>query len=158
MTNGRDNTQGATNRRSFMKTGLGAAAIGAGVLAAGRPILGQSSKLSSGDIAILRFLTAAELIESDLWIQYAELGGIGDHLPIEVNPNQKLNPYQIALSNLDGDGPQYISSNTLDEVSHATFLNAYLVSRGPLRSISRSSKRCREAQPWDRRENCASRT
>ena len=38
--------------------------------------------------------------------------------------------YQVALSNLDSDGPQYISSNTLDEVSHATFLNAYLESRG----------------------------
>jgi hypothetical protein len=34
------------------------------------------------------------------------------------------------LSNLDGDGPQYITSNTLDEVSHATFLNAYLESKG----------------------------
>jgi hypothetical protein len=34
------------------------------------------------------------------------------------------------LFNLDSDGPQYISSNTLDEVSHATFLNAYLESRG----------------------------
>ena len=34
------------------------------------------------------------------------------------------------MSNLDGDGPQYISSNTLDEVSHATFLNAYLESKG----------------------------
>src|SRR5580704_6583638 len=130
MTNGQEKTQSATNRRSFMKKGLGVAAIGAGVLAAGRPMFGQSSRLSSGDIAILRFLAAAELIESDLWIQYAELGGIGDHLPIEVNQNQKLNNYQIALSNLDGDGPQYISSNTLDEVSHATFLNAYLVSRG----------------------------
>jgi hypothetical protein len=41
-----------------------------------------------------------------------------------------LNNYQVALSNLDGDGPQYITSNTLDEVSHATFLNAYLESRG----------------------------
>jgi hypothetical protein len=41
-----------------------------------------------------------------------------------------LNNYQLALSNLDSDGPQYISSNTLDEVSHATFLNAYLESRG----------------------------
>src|ERR1700733_2113693 len=130
MTNGQEKTQSATNRRSFMKKGLGVAAIGAGVLAAGRPMFGQSSRLSSGDIAILRFLAAAELIESDLWIQYAELGGIGDHLPIEVNQNQKLNPYQVALSNLDGDGPQYITSNTLDEVSHATFLNAYLVSRG----------------------------
>src|SRR5580692_434971 len=130
MTNGQEKTQSATNRRSFMKKGLGVAAIGAGVLAAGRPMFGQSSRLSSGDVAILRFLAAAELIESDLWTQYAELGGIGNHLPIEVNPNEKLNPYQVALSNLDGDGPQYISSNTLDEVSHATFLNAYLVSRG----------------------------
>jgi hypothetical protein len=41
-----------------------------------------------------------------------------------------LNPYQAALSNLDPDGPQYITSNTLDEVSHATFLNAYLEYRG----------------------------
>ena len=46
--------------------------------------------------------------------------------PIEVNPNEKSNPYQVALSNLDSDGPQYLSSNTLDEVSHAAFLNAYL--------------------------------
>jgi hypothetical protein len=75
-------------------------------------------------------LAAAELIESDLWTQYAELGGIGNNPPIEVDPNQLLNPYQVALSNLDSDGPQYISSNTLDEVSHATFLNAYLESRG----------------------------
>jgi hypothetical protein len=41
-----------------------------------------------------------------------------------------LNNYQIALSNLDSDGPQYITSNTLDEMSHAAFLNAYLESRG----------------------------
>jgi hypothetical protein len=41
-----------------------------------------------------------------------------------------LNNYQVALSNLDSDGPQYITSNTLDELSHATFLNAYLESRG----------------------------
>jgi hypothetical protein len=34
------------------------------------------------------------------------------------------------LSNLDPDGPQYISSNTLDELSHAAFLNAYLERRG----------------------------
>src|ERR1700683_5421179 len=36
----------------------------------------------------------------------------------------------MALSNLNGDGPQYIASNTLDEQSHAAFLNAYLDSRG----------------------------
>jgi hypothetical protein len=41
-----------------------------------------------------------------------------------------MNTYQGALMNLDGDGPQYITSNTLDEVSHAEFLNAYLESKG----------------------------
>jgi hypothetical protein len=131
MKNGQEDQQSVANRRSFMKKGLGAAAVGAGVLAAGKPIFGQSqNSLPSGDVAILRFLAAAELIESDLWTQYAELGGIGNNPPIEVDPNQHLNPYQVALSNLDGDAPQYIASNTLDEVSHATFLNAYLESRG----------------------------
>jgi hypothetical protein len=132
MTNEQNRTPSAANRRSFMKKGLGAAAVGAGVLGIGKPIFGQqpSSNLPAGDVAILRFLAAAEIIESDLWVQYAELGGIGNNLPIEVAPNQQLNPYQVAFSNLDGDGPQYISSNTLDEVSHANFLNAYLMSKG----------------------------
>jgi hypothetical protein len=90
----------------------------------------SEGRLNPGDAAILRFLAAAELIESDLWTQYAELGGIGNNPPVEVDPNQSPNNYQVALSNLDTDGPQYITSNTLDEVSHATFLNAYLESRG----------------------------
>src|ERR1700729_42488 len=123
-----------SNRRSFLKKGAlaGAATVGAGLIGASKVAFGQSSSgsLNKGDIAILRFLAAAELIESDLWVQYAELGGSGDNPPIEVDPNQQLNNYQIALSNLDGDGPQYITSNTLDEVSHASFLNAYLQSRG----------------------------
>jgi hypothetical protein len=127
----------SVDRRSFLKGGLlaGGAAVGAGLLASGPLARAQaqtqeSGSLNAGDVAILRFLAAAELIESDLWTQYAELGGIGDLPPIEVDPNEKLNPYQVALSNLDSDGPQYISSNTLDEVSHATFLNAFLESKG----------------------------
>ncbi len=126
----------AANRRTFLKSSLVAGAVatvGAGILGSGLPVFAQqtsSAALSKGDIAILQFLAAAELIESDLWTQYAELGGIGNNSPIEVDPNQPLNPYQVALSNLDSDGPQYIASNTLDEVSHATFLNAYLESRG----------------------------
>jgi hypothetical protein len=126
-----------SNRRSFIKDGMvaaGVATVGAGLAASGVSTFGaqNSGRLTPGDIAILRFLAAAELIESDLWIQYAELGGIGNNPPIEVdpNPNPPLNNYQIALSNLDGDGPQYIASNTLDEQSHAAFLNAYLESRG----------------------------
>jgi hypothetical protein len=137
MGNSVSNTRRPVDRRTFMKSGLlagGAAAVGAGLLAGGTPAHAQygteRGRLGAGDIAILRFLAAAELIEADLWTQYAELGGIGNNPPIEVDPNQQLNNYQIALSNLDPDGPQYISSNTLDEMSHAAFLNAYLVSRG----------------------------
>lgn len=125
------------DRRSFMKSGLlagGAATVGAGLLSNGALARAQSSdpsgSLSAGDVAILRFLAAAELIEADLWTQYAELGGQGDNPPVELDPNPPFNAYQSALSNLDGDGPQYITSNTLDEVSHATFLNAFLESKG----------------------------
>src|SRR5579862_5409629 len=128
---------GAYGRRTFIK-GVGMAGITAlpvvGLLSsatsAGAQARSGNGRLRKGDEAILRFLAAAELIEADLWIQYAELGGIGNNPPIEVDPNQQLNAYQAALSNLDGDGPQYITSNTLDEISHANFLNAYLVSRG----------------------------
>lgn len=122
------------NRRSLLqKGGLAATAVTVGsALGVGEKLaFGQSSdQLTKGDTAILRFLAAAEILESDLWTQYAELGGIGKNPPIELDPNQPLNNYQIALSNLDSDGPQYIASNTLDEVSHAAFLNAYLASKG----------------------------
>src|SRR3984885_9568379 len=134
MKNPVSNTMRPVDRRSFMKSGLlagGAAAVGAGLLANGTSARAQErGRLNPGDAAILRFLAAAELIEADLWTQYAELGGIGNNPPIEVAPNQMMNTYQMALSNLDSDGPQYIASNTLDEVSHAAFLNAYLESRG----------------------------
>src|SRR5271163_1648286 len=126
----------SANRRSFLKNSMVAGAVatvGAGILGSGLPAFASATSnaaITEGDIAILRFLAAAELIESDLWTQYAELGGIGKNQPIEVDPGQTLNPYQVALSNLDPDGPQYIASNTLDEVSHATFLNGYLESKG----------------------------
>jgi len=115
-------------RRSFLK-GVGiatamlpagallATGVKAGVRAAGRD---AGSRLTSGDVAILQFLAAAEIIETDLWQQYNELGGVNGGNPA----------YIAALQNLDGDMPQYITDNTDDEVSHAAFLNAYLMSRG----------------------------
>ena len=133
------NSKLSMDRRSFMKTGVlaGGATLGAGLLATGTPARAQQrtperGRLNAGDAAILRFLAAAELIEADLWTQYAELGGLTSGQPVETDPSQvsTLNAYQTALSNLDTDGPQYITSNTLDEVSHANFLNAYLQSRG----------------------------
>jgi hypothetical protein len=137
MNDSLNETKNPLDRRSFMRSGLlvgGAATIGVGLLANSTSVQAQErasgGRLNQGDAAVLRFLAAAELIESDLWTQYAELGGIGDNPPIEIDPKEQLNAYQSALSNLDGDGPQYITSNTLDEVSHASFLNAYLESRG----------------------------
>jgi hypothetical protein len=127
-------TENLMNRRSLLQRGgLAAGAVTVGsVLGVGQKLaFGQSSNyLTKGDTAILRFLAAAEILESDLWTQYAELGGIGKNPPIELDPKQPLNNYQIALSNLDSDGPQYIASNTLDEESHAAFLNGYLASKG----------------------------
>jgi len=43
--------------------------VGAGILANGNFAVAQgaSDKLRKGDVAILQFLAAAEIIESDLW-------------------------------------------------------------------------------------------
>ena len=86
------------DRRSFLKGSLlaGSAAVGAGLLTSATLARAEAQTqtggpLNKGDIAILRFLAAAELIESDLWTQYAELGGIGANLPVEVDPNQTPN-------------------------------------------------------------------
>jgi hypothetical protein len=122
------------NRRSFLKNGAlaaGAATVGAGLLGGGFPILAEekSGSLPPGDAAILRFLAAAEIIESDLWQQYAELGGVQDNeipgLPTGGNPL-----YTAAVELLDADMAQYIHDNTDDEFSHQNFINAYLHSRG----------------------------
>jgi hypothetical protein len=120
-------------RRGFLKTfGLAGAALSAGALFSSQRPAKAASEVTQGDIDILRLLAAAELIEADLWQQYAELGGLTPgQLPVEADPTFKpMNSYQAAFMNLDPDGPQYISSNTGDEQSHAAFLNAYLQSVG----------------------------
>jgi hypothetical protein len=121
-----------SSRRSFLRKGLavgGAGAIGAGLLANGLPVFAEerSGSLTRGDIAILRFLSAAEILETDLWQQYNELGGIQDS---EVPGGSGSPGYIAALQVLDGDMPQYIHDNTEDEFTHFTFINAYLVSKG----------------------------
>jgi len=138
-------------RRSFLKgAGIAGAALAAGGLLT-LDLKGQQPSalegpeesfgtLAPGDAAILRFLAAAEIIESDLWLQYAELGGVqDDELPtlasqlIPGYPAQQTggNPiYTRALKQLDGDMDQYIHDNTEDELSHEVFINAYLASKG----------------------------
>src|SRR5437660_8633236 len=116
------------SRRSFLGStiALGAGTMGAGLLASIRTAE-ASGGLSQGDAALLRFPAALELLEADFWIQYNELGGIQDS---EV-PGGTGNPdYTEALAALDEDMDQYIHDNTDDEITHHTFLNAYLVSKG----------------------------
>jgi hypothetical protein len=125
-------TRGTSRRTFLVRTGaaVGAGTLGAGVLAGGVPAIvaaAARSRPTKGDIAILRFLAAAEILETDLWQQYNELGGIQDS---EVPGGSGSKPYADALLNLDGDVSQYIHDNTEDELSHFTFINAYLVSNG----------------------------
>lgn len=121
-------------RRSLLQAGLvaGVAVAGAGatlrssVAAAARATASEAA-ISSGDAAILRFLAAAEILETDLWQQYNELGGVVDR---EVPGGRVIPAYIAALQKLDGDMPQYIHDNTDDEFTHFTFINAYLQAKG----------------------------
>ena len=114
------------SRRSFLSKTL---AVGAGTLGAG--LLAQTAKASGvvtqGDIAILRWLAAAEIIETDLWQQYNELGGIQDS---EVPGGSGNEAFTEALEVLDEDMPVYVHDNTDDEISHVAFLNGFLTSIG----------------------------
>jgi hypothetical protein len=116
--------QGVVKRRSFLKgLGIAGATLSATSLLAieGKAQTSTSNgRLSRGDVALLKFAAWAEVVEADLWTQYAELGAVDGGNPA----------YILALQNLDGDMPQYIRDNTDDELSHAAFLNAYLISKG----------------------------
>ena len=114
-----------TSRRSFL-AGAGAGAMGLALLA-DVPAAAARQRLTHGDEAILRFLAAAEILETDLWQQYNELAGIQDR---EVPGGTGNRAYTKALAELDEDMAQYIHDNTDDEFTHFTFLNAYLEARG----------------------------
>ncbi len=134
MTQNAQQSKHATSRRSFLRKGLavgGAGVIGAGLLTNGLSLPAfaeeESGSLTQGDVAILRLLAAVEIIESDLWQQYNELGGIQDS---EVPGGSGSAPYIAGLLVLDRDMSQYIHDNTEDEFGHMNFLNAYLASKG----------------------------
>jgi hypothetical protein len=107
--------------------------LGAGAAALGAELLGDASLaeasggLTPGDAAILRFAAAAEILETDFWQQYNELGGIQDS---EVPGGSGSPLYTAALEVLDSDMAQYVHDNTEDEFTHFTFLNAYLEAHG----------------------------
>ena len=103
----------------------------AGAIVAARGLADPSSasasgQITKGDVAILQFLAAAELVEADLWEQYNGLAGIQDS-ELRRAGNRA---YRRALSGLDDDMPQYIHDNADDKRSHANFINAYLAANG----------------------------
>jgi len=120
-----------SDRRTFLKKGVaaGAVTVGAGLLGSSSSALAQDRRgLTPGDAALLRFAAAAEILETDFWVQYNELGGVPNTSEV---PGGSGNPaYTAALAVLDEDMAQYIHDNTDDEFTHQNFLNAYLESKG----------------------------
>src|SRR5258706_4632947 len=111
-------------RRSFLK-GLGATGAllvpATALLATKARASGDDGggKLSKGDASILRFLAAAEIIESDLWEQYWEFSSFTGTINTgfaSTNPptGNKVTPTRVnenctaALQLLDADMPKYI--------------------------------------------------
>lgn len=120
-----DDLQG---RRGFLARGLGTGAtLAVGLATGGSPLSAQTTGVgetatSRGrpgrrDIAVLKFLAAAELVETDLWLQYEELA--------RNNRN-----FRAALVDIDDGLADYAIDTQEDEESHARFINAYLVSIG----------------------------
>jgi Ferritin-like domain len=126
---------GLTSRRSMLRGGLVGPGLMGAALLAGMPStiragdLRDDNEATEGDVSILRFLAALEILEADLWEQYNELGGIRDS---ELTSGTGSKPYTDALNSIDGDMSQYIHDNTDDEFSHAAFLNAVLQSKNAL--------------------------
>jgi hypothetical protein len=121
-----------TSRRSMLRGGLVGPGLMGAALLAGIPAtslagdLRGDGQITEGDVSILRFLAALEILEADLWEQYNELGGIRDS---ELTSGTGSKAYTDALNSIDGDMSQYIHDNTDDEFSHANFLNAFLQSK-----------------------------
>src|SRR6195952_504346 len=103
--------QRSTARRSFLKGGVFAtgALVSSGLFGAASALAQPAddddrdgNEFTDGDAAILRFLAAAELIEADLWTQYAELGGVQDNTDTDVpgTPTGGSAAYIAALQTL----------------------------------------------------------
>ena len=64
------------------ETQAAGATVGAGLLTDISPAIANDGGLNKGDAAILRFLSALEQIEQDLWLQFQPLGEHGVRQPI----------------------------------------------------------------------------
>ena len=137
-----DQPRRGVERRSFLKgVGVAGVALSAGALLP--EILSAqagAAAITKGDAAILRFLAAAEILETDLWLQYQEFGGVQDDevskLASQFIPGYPAAPtggnslYMQDLIPLDSDMSQYIHDNTEDELTHEVWINNYLTAHG----------------------------
>ncbi len=108
------------HRRSFLYGGLtaGVATVGAGLIGDQPAFASRANRqCSPGDIAILKFLAAVELVENDLWGQYSRLAVYNEG-------------FNRALSNIDPSLVRYNTDIRRDEGTHAVFINAYLSAVG----------------------------
>lgn len=120
-------TMKSTERPVFGRRSLLKGAAVAGFVTFSGGAAEAAAGLSSGDAAILRFLAAVEIIETDMWQQYNELAGVQD---AEV-PGGSGNPaFTEALMVLEEESDIYIHDNTENEMTHELFLNAYLEDHG----------------------------
>jgi hypothetical protein len=104
-------------RRQLLKRGAAAGvAMGLAALIRDNPAAAATT-IPAGDVAILQFLAAAELVETDLWTQYAQLA--------ESNPN-----FRAALQEINPAILRWTEDTARDEGSHAVFINAFLASIG----------------------------
>jgi hypothetical protein len=116
------------SRRKFLRaSAIAGTALAAWTSGSFAQAANEHRSITKGDKDVLRFFSAIEILETDLWQQYNELGGIQDS---EVPGGSGNVPYTLALQNLDEDMPQYIHDNTEDEFTHFTFINSFLVSIG----------------------------
>src|SRR5258707_2413826 len=147
----------SSTRRSFLRTGLAApGAIGAALIADRLPSAAfAASGLTSGDASILRFLSAIEILETDLWQQYNELGGIQDE---EVPGGSETNPIPTRFRNLMRIC-RNISMTTPRTNSRTSTLSTHtLCRRAPSPPTLIDSARCRAAPRPARRRSSASPT
>jgi hypothetical protein len=120
-----DNHALLSRRKLLTRSGAVGAAAAVGLVSNAAVIAAQpaeadldiEAEVTARDVAILKFLAAAELIETDLWQQYAELA--------EGNPG-----FADALEQIDDDLGIYTVDITEDELSHAEFINAFLETIG----------------------------